>query len=492
MCKTVSGPEGPGAKNARRVRYPRCVHPHAKVHTPPLGDAARHLAVRTLARQARLFPELDLHAMEEARERSSTKDVLSPLDLALAHAIHDHAVRRWLTLRFLLQACLTQPFDELEARVKGVLLAGAAQIVLLDRVPAHGAINHAVEWAKLVVRPGAGALVNAVLRKLVLLAPEEDRYFPAAPGETHTLPADRLPMSDGSWRRLAGDVLPEDPGDRLSIATSIPRWLLDRWADREGDRVARALALHGLIEPPVILNVAHRATIVPNSVPHDRPGRAVFTGNYTMLHEQLASRHDIWAQDDSSAGAIESLAGLKPRVILDLCAGRGTKTRQLAQLFPDAQIGATDTDDRRLEALRKTFAGHGRVTVAGMRATSRGHVGKADLIVLDVPCSNTGVLARRPEARYRADPTHLASLLDVQRQIIADSLTLLAPGGRILYATCSLEPEENQQQAKWAEKWHKFVPTRERKVRPSGAPGSPATAYTDGAYSVLLEPGQSR
>lgn len=428
--------------------------------------------------------------MEEARERSGSSDKLSPLDLALAHAIHDHAVRRWLTLRHLLQTCLTQPFDELEARVKGVLLAGAAQIVLLDRVPAHAAINHAVEWAKVVVRPGAGALVNAVLRKLVRIAPEEDRQIPASPGHPVEMPMDRLPMSDGSWRRLAAPVLPEDPAERLSIAASIPRWLLDRWLAREGDRGACALALHGLIDPPVTLNVAHKSTVVPNSVPHDRPGRAVFTGTFTQLHELLTMRHDIWPQDDASAGAVESLSGLKPKVILDLCAGRGTKTRQLAQVFPGAQIAATDTDDRRLEMLRKVFAGHGRVTVAGMRATMRGNVGKADLIVLDVPCSNTGVLARRPEARYRADAEHLKSLVDIQRQIIADSIPLLAPGGRVLYATCSIEPEENQQQAHWAVKWHKFGIARERSSRPSGEPGGPATAYADGAYSVLLEPGQ--
>lgn len=429
--------------------------------------------------------------MEEARERSGSGDKLSPLDLALAHAIHDHAVRRWLTLRFLLQACLTQPFDELEARVKGVLLAGAAQIVLLDRVPAHAAINHAVEWAKVVVRPGAGALVNAVLRKLVRLAPEEDRHAPGPPGEVAEFPSDQLPLADGSWRKLAAAVLPADPAERLSVSTSIPRWLLDRWIGREGERAARGLALHGLIDAPVTLNVAHKSAIVPNSVPHDRPGRAVFTGTFTQLHELLATRHDVWPQDDASAGAVESLAGLKPKVVLDMCAGRGTKTRQLAQVFPNAQIAATDADDRRLEMLRKVFAGHGRVSVAGMRATTRGHVGKADLIVLDVPCSNTGVLARRPEARYRADAEHLRSLVDIQRQIIADAIPLLAPGGRVLYATCSIEPEENHQQAQWAAKWHKFGISRERKSMPTGTPGGPATAYADGAYSVLLEPGQS-
>jgi 16S rRNA (cytosine967-C5)-methyltransferase len=218
----------------------------------------------------------------------------------------------------------------------------------------------------------------------------------------------------------------------------------------------------------------------------------VFTGTFTQLHDLLSSRHDVWPQDDASAGAVESLAGLKPKMILDLCAGRGTKTRQLAQIFPNAQIAATDADDRRLEVLRKTFAGHGRVTAAGMRATTRGNVGKADLILLDVPCSNSGVLARRPEARYRADDAHLASLVDIQRQIIADSISLLAPGGRILYATCSLEPEENEQQGQWAAKWHNFACNRERRITPSGTPGGPPTAYADGAYSVLLEPGSNR
>lgn len=457
---------------------------------PPLADAARDAAVRTLARQSRQYPELDPHAMEHVEERGG----LSPLDLALAHAIHDAAARRWLTLRYLLQACLTQPFDELEGRVKGVLLAGAAQLVLLDRVPAHAAINHAVEWSKLVIRPGAGALVNAVLRKVARLAPEEtarsmEPLIPTVVEGAAEWPRDRLPLGDGSWRVLAAEMLPEDLAERIAISTSVPRWLVDGWRGRLGGGAARELALHAVAEAPVVVNVAHARHLPPGLTPHDEPGRAVFDGPRHELVALLRSRDDLWVQDAASAGAVESIADLRPTMIIDVCAGRGTKTRQLARVFPQARIAASDADDRRLEALRRAFAGHPRVSVAGLRATMRGNIGKADLVLLDVPCSNTGVLARRAEARYRADAVHLESLTGVQRQIIADSIPLLAPGGRILYSTCSMEPEENQQQAAWAGKWHKLVARRERMVMPRGLPGGLPREYTDGAYSVLLESG---
>lgn len=446
--------------------------------------------MRTLARQARLYPELDPHAMELVDARAD----LSPVDLALAHAIHDAAVRRFLSLRFLLQACLTQPFDELEARVRGVLLAGAAQLALLDRVPAHAAINHAVEWAKVVVRPGAGALVNAVLRKVAQLAPEgvpraaEPPLGAVADGRAD-LPRDRLPLGDGLWRALAAPLLPEDAAERLAVSTSLPRWLVDRWSARLGAPAARALALHALAEPPVVLNTAHAGAPVRGASPHAEPGRAVFEGARHELVALLRARADVWVQDAASAGAVESIADLRPALVIDLCAGRGTKTRQLAAAFPGARVCATDADERRLDALRSAFAGHERVSVAGVRATIRANIGKADLVLLDVPCSNTGVLARRPEARYRADGAHLRSLVDLQRQIVADSIPLLAEGGRILYATCSIEPEENHGMAEWAAKWHGFVPRRERLELPRGLPGGPAAHYRDGGYSVLLERG---
>jgi 16S rRNA (cytosine967-C5)-methyltransferase len=174
---------------------------------------------------------------------------------------------------------------------------------------------------------------------------------------------------------------------------------------------------------------------------------------------------------------------------MDLCAGQGTKTRQLAATFPKARIVASDTDDRRLRTLTDTFAGSEQVEVIAPSEVLLKYHGKADLILLDVPCTNTGVLSRRVEAKYRCDDAQLKRLTDLQKQIIADSIPLLRSRpsrGRILYSTCSLEPEENQAQADWAARWHTFRIAGFEAVDPTGTPGGPACDYTDGSFWALL------
>jgi 16S rRNA (cytosine967-C5)-methyltransferase len=438
-----------------------------------------------LARQARLFPEFDLEALERLLEAEGP--TMSPLDCAFACAIVDAAVRNWLALRFLLARCTTQGFDDLEPRLRGVLLAGAAQIILLDRVPVHAAINHAAEWAKRVVRPGAAGLANAVLRKVAAFrAPDESRKRERFMGER-----DELPAPDGSALVLAEACLPENELDRLSIATGHPRALLDHWLAQRPIHEVKRLAMHGVADPPIILNTAYATSPLPSGAalaPHEAPGHHIFARGAADLGVLLRDRRDVWVQDPASALPVQSIGNLRPNVILDLCAGQGTKTRQLAATFPNAEIVATDVDERRFEALVETFRGSEQVSVLPPRAIREQFHAKADLILLDVPCSNTGVLARRPEARYRFGAETLKSLVSVQKQIIADSILLLreAPRGKILYSTCSLETEENREQAAWADRWHRLGISREHAHLPRGGPGEPATNYTDGSYSVLL------
>jgi len=449
----------------------------------PLGDRARHAACRALARQARVFPEMDLGALDRALE---TEPELSDLDRAFAHAVYDATVRNWLLLRFLLARCTTQPFDELEPRVRGVLMAAAAQIILLDRVPVHAAINHAVEWAKRVIRPGAGGLVNAVLRKVSALRPPDE----SRRREKYSGARDELPTADGASITLTESCLPENENERLSIVTSHPTELLDHWLKQLPPERVRALAMHGICQAPIVLNTEHAKEPLPDTIAetHATPGHHVFTGSAADLRSLLTDRRDIWVQDAASAQGVRSVADLKPSVVLDLCAGQGTKTRQLAAAFPNAQIAATDIDEPRFAALSATFANSPQVIVQPLPKLRDQFLGKADLILLDVPCSNTGVLARRPEAKYRFCPATLNSLLSVQKQIIADCIPLLreSPRGRILYSTCSLEPEENQQQAAWVDRWHSMRKSREKQANPAGRPGDSAKMYTDGSYSALL------
>lgn len=415
-------------------------------------------------------------------------DHLDPRDAALAHAIYDAAMRRWITLEWLLNHFLDSPLTSMEPSLQGVLLSGAAQLAFFDRVPVHSAIDETVELSKSLVRPGAAGITNAVLRRVADSL--GDRTADPTEGDH---PTDRLPLSDGGAVMLQGLSLPDEWRARLGIATSTPAWLLRRWAMRRPRNALRTLAMHGLIAAPTILNTRHAASPVPDTLSaHARNGSHCFHGSREQLAALLSSRTDIWVQDPSSQRPIvEAAARLDqpPSLILDLCAGQGTKTRQLAATFPKARIVASDTDDRRLRTLTDTFAGSEQVEVIAPSQVLLKYHGKADLILLDVPCTNTGVLSRRVEAKYRCDDAQLKRLTDLQRQIIADSIPLLRSRpsrGRILYSTCSLEPEENQAQADWASRWHPFRIAGFDGVDPTGTPGGPACDYTDGSFWALL------
>lgn len=460
---------------------------------PPLGDAARHAVFRVLARQAKLYPDFDLSVMEKSIEASTPP--LSELDRAFAFAIYDAVVRRWITLEYLLSRCITQPWTDLEPRLQGALLGAAAQILFMDKVPVHAAINHAVEWTKIVIRPGAGAMANAVLRRFAGFKAESA----AATRERFTGAPDELPSLDGGAIALSEPCLPEPELERLAVATSHPLELLEHWLRDGAFRDIRKLALHSMMHPPVIINTAHALVpppAIPELTPHAMPGHLLFSGSGDTLRTLLAGRTDIWVQDPASALAIQSVSDLKPALILDLCAGQGTKTRQLAAAFPQAEIVCTDIDEYRLQVLQRTFGESQQVTPMTWAKIRERYIGKADLILLDVPCSNTGVLARRPEAKVRFDQAHLKQLIDTQRQIIADALPMLAGfgssasgssgRGRILYSTCSLEPEENQRQAQWADKWHKLGISRDRRQMPEGGPSERPASYCDGSFAALL------
>ncbi|MEM8757627.1 MAG: transcription antitermination factor NusB [Planctomycetota bacterium] len=447
----------------RRAHRPRKRQSH---DTP--ATTARDLIARVLTAQAARFPEI------EPVELST--QALPDREAALAHALYDAAIRRWLTLEWLIDRHMTQPFRGVEPALQAVLLTGVAQLALFDRLPAHAVVDEAVAWAKRRIRPGAGSLVNAVLRKTAAAIDE--------PTDADT--GNAIPLPDGRWRPLT-TPLPDDRLERLAITTSTPPTVLRRWRRHLSFDDATAAAHHALARPPTILNTRHADQPLPDTLaPHAEPGHHLWTGDRQALTDLLESHADLWAQDPASTGAVRSAHDLRPALVADLCAGQGTKTRQLAATFPDAQIVASDVDERRFATLHATFEDHPRVQVLPPAEAVERLRGAADLILLDVPCSNTGVLARRVEARYRATPAALARLVDIQRGLIADGIPMLAPGGSILYATCSLEREENDDIAAWAITTLGLKASRTRRTHPD-APEGPATSV-DGSYSVLLTP----
>jgi 16S rRNA (cytosine967-C5)-methyltransferase len=446
------------------------------------ASPARAAAFARLARHAADYPEFAFGDDAPAG--------LDPRDAALARAIEQSTLRHWRAIVPVLTACVTRRFDDVQPEVRGVLMASAAQLLFHDRLPDHAVVDDAVEWTKERVHPRPAAFVNAVLRKVIGLRGPVLEHGDAD-GARWRDRRDALPMSDGRVRLLNDALLPDNQVQRLSAQCSIGRALFEHWTSTKGFEQAVALAVQSLVQPGLTVTGIPAGGIDPATkapwpmTPHDAAGFMVWDGGHDQLMSALRLHPDARVQDPASARAVDATRHLQPVRILDACAGRGTKTAQLANAHPRAEIVATDTDGPRRAALRQRFKGHARVKVVGPeQLASFGST--FDLVLLDVPCSNTGVLCRRVEAKYRFSAKGLAGLVDLQQGIALDHAPLLARDGRMLWSTCSLEHAENRAQAEWLSRRLKLRIESDEALLPTGAPGSPATAVRNGSYHALL------
>ena len=445
--------------------------PVAKQTTEPTQDVtARLWAAQRLVRFAEQFPNI--------QPPDNDLSGLSSADAALALAIYRTTVQRWFTLQHLLEKFLSKQVRRLEPQMQAVLMSGAAQLVFLDRLPAYAVVDESVRLAHQLVRPNARSMVNAVLRKV-------DRMLSKAKRIDAWQPDARLiPLPGGGAIELLEDVLPPAaPLDKhLVVATSMPLRLVREWQQRWDDEQVTELCLQAMQNPPTTVAVESPFQAGPykeHCAAHVQESMIIWQGPAESLREFLALHPQRRVQDAASTLAVQSTRAYQPGTILDYCAGQGTKTRQLALLHPDAKVIATDTHPGRREALRSATAGLTNVEVIEPDDAGKQQY---DLILLDVPCSNTGVLARRPEARYRYSQQSLGELVKLQREIVEQARDWLATDGMLLYSTCSIEPPENHKQAKrlvrqGAELLH------EHQQLPQGI----SDDYTDGSYHALLK-----
>ena len=391
-----------------------------------MADPARLAAAGAAVRLAARFPDLPLIEPEIAR--------LSPADARLCTAIHRHSLQRWLTIEAVLQGALRQPVAKLDPVVRGVLVNAGAQLLFMDRLPDYAVIDGAVALTRKLDRKRATGLVNTTLRKVAgfVAGPEDQPWAPAA----DAVPLAATDADAPATVRLSRPLLPKPDNllAHLSVAASLPLPLLQRWFKLFGRERATEIALQGLVSPPTYV------------IEDEAPRR--WEGSHAELIEFLADAPARRVQDPASLASVAAVkaVGVDPNRVLDLCAGRGTKSRQLAAVFPGAQVDAWDPDAARAADLGLAAEAVGNLD---MLDAVPAEGGRYDLVVLDVPCSNTGVLARRPGARYRATARSRDSLVALQREIIAEGLKQLAPGGHLLYCTCSIDPEENEDQAQW-------------------------------------------
>jgi len=441
---------------------------------------ARSVAALAIARAADRFPDLGLDAPD-----------LSPLsaaDAALATAIHRTTLQRWLTLKHVVGHFVRGAIDRLEPKMQAVLLTGGAQLLLMDRLPAYAVVDEQVKLAKGIMRPRAGDMVNAVLRKVAHTVVASEPETPWSPGRGV------LPLADGGTLRLSQPLMPvtDNPLLHLSVATSHPLALVESWHKAYGPAGAERLCLHGITEPPRIVAVepgfdpagaeemsAWRGALGDEPGP---PRFVVWRGTHEGLVSFLAGHAARRVQDPAAAAAVSATASLSPGSVLDLCAGRGTKTRQLAVLHPGARVVASDPDSDRRRDLTAVAAAHPSIEVYHPDDEGGAPGGRFDLVVLDVPCSNTGVLARRPGARYRFGGRSLRGLIELQRRIMATGVERTAPGGHVLYSTCSIDGRENREQVDQLLAHTGAAVVAEAMHLPGGA----GETYHDGGYWALI------
>lgn len=335
---------------------------------------------------------------------------LSAQDRNLATALVLGVLRWQMVLDARIRPLLRRPAAKLDAEVRIALRLGAYQLLFMDRIPARAAIDESVELAKAAGHRFASGMINAVLRKLA----HAPLAQPAVPAEAH------------------------------------PPWMVERWNRRFGETQACAVCAHGQQQPAsgIRLEDAQAAADLAGEGIELAPGallrsaRTVLSGNVTDTAAFRAGR--VRFQDEGSQ-LVAEIAG-QGSAILDCCAAPGGKTMILAERNPHARIVACEMSPTRLEALRERLATLGsRIECRLADAASLPFEDEFDLVLADVPCSGTGTLGRNPEIRHRLVEKDLERQSERQHAILGSALRAARPGGRVIYSTCSLEPEENEE-----------------------------------------------
>ena len=399
-------------------------------------EPVRHAApARAVAAQVLERVETDAAFADLALDAELQRRPLAPRDAALATELVYGTLRWQRYLDWILAPHSRRRLPTLDPRVRVLLRMTAYQIAFLERVPAFAAVNDAVTLARRA--PGVDGYVNAVLRAFARRGAAEREPTP-----------------------------PRDPVDALATRCSFPTWLAARWVARYGGEEAEALMRALNARPPLTVRVNTLRTSrdqlaarlaeeerVPTRVTPLAPEGLVVEDGGDPGGWRVFAEGACVVQDEASMLVARLLEPAAGATVADVCAAPGTKTTHLAQLMGNrGRVLAFDPQPSRLARVAEATARLGVTiaeTVAGpVEALAPRWAGGCDGVLVDAPCSNLGVLRRNPEVKWRRQPADLAAAGERQRDILSAAAVLVRPGGRLVYATCSLEPEENDEVAR--------------------------------------------
>ncbi|GAB2702292.1 16S rRNA (cytosine(967)-C(5))-methyltransferase RsmB [Paenibacillus thermoaerophilus] len=360
----------------------------------------------------------------------------APQEAALATELTYGTIQRLLTLDYFLDRYVKKGIAKLEPWVRALLRLSLYQLLYMPRIPEHAAVSEAVAIAKRRGHAGIAGVVNGTLRTML-----RER--------------DKLKLPEG---------LPA--AERISLAESHPRWLVERWIGAFGEATAEAMC-RANNEPPRISARVNRLRgtreslldelraggrdAAPSEVSRD--GIVVAGGGNLALTDWYASGR-LSVQDESSMLVAEAVAPEPGMNVLDACAAPGGKASHLAERMGDrGAVWACDVHEHKVALLQAHAERLGLSSLRPVLSDARELSGRFgpesfDRVLLDAPCSGLGVLRRKPDARWRKTPDEIRSLTGLQKELLDSVAGLVAPGGLLVYSTCTTEPEENELQVR--------------------------------------------
>ena len=390
-----------------------------------MKESARSAALKVLiaCRKRDAWADASLKAALSSAEMSSA-------DAALCSRLVYGVLQNKLLLDYYLSAFCSQKPEKLQPPLLDILRIGAYQILFMDRIPASAAVNEAVELAKANHRSAAAGLVNAVLRKL-------DRERDALP------------------------PLPTEEAERLSVQYSHPLWLVERFQSMIGAETEELLRLHNEAAPMTVqcnplkttaAELCRELNALGVSVEADpKLPDTLFLANTGDLAALPPFREGKFTVQDTAARFVAAAADIpKGSRVLDVCAAPGGKSFSAAfHMRNSGEIIACDLHENKLKRVRE---GAQRLGITNIRTeTADGRIFHGewengfDFVLCDVPCSGLGIIRKKPDIRYK-DPASLAELPQIQRAILDNASRYVKKGGVLLYSTCTVLAEENEEQ----------------------------------------------
>lgn len=354
----------------------------------------------------------------EPRERSQVRDYVQNI------------LRRRSYLDFLVGEFSSVTVDDMKPELKNILRLAFYEMVFMEQIPDYATINEAVEIAKRTLGSKSGDLVNAILRNL-------QRDF------------ETLPRPSYSDRRKL-----------IAVTYSHPEWLVDRWVRRFGEREAFQLMTANNRRPEYFVRVNTLRTKPANFELRMQKAGVEFTpsewlpGYYKVSSLQPLLQKGFFEKglcqvQDVAAGMAPTILDPQPgETIYDLCAAPGTKSIMISDMMGgEGDILAVDIDAHRLQRLAESALAYNAENIRIRRGDVLDlNLKVTDGVLLDAPCTGTGVLCKRADLRWRRTPEELANIVKVQASLLEEAANMVKKGGRLVYSTCSLEPEENMEQ----------------------------------------------